>query len=538
MKKTLIFLPLFLGILLIISSILIPPVSATTSYYNHLQNPSFVYYTDYIEDGSFESGEFQPVVEYGNFSGTGSYELNYPNTGLYNIQLDSDEYLDYNLTTPLLGSDIVYAGFYGKMVVNVNINVTFFYDDDTHSSNASYAVNTWYTEVYFTDLLTVAKTVVMIRILRASGGVFYLDDMVLLVDDGDGQDSISATTKPWGISGSRSPIFSASDVLDIVDDFGRLDSYSLRYENEDGLGAGQGIQYLDTDLIHFVDCYVYTADSTELYIECYLTYSDGSYDTKYEYFNTNGTWTYINFGQSWISEGKLIKSCFFFVSVYNSFTGTHHAFDGKIYIDDVGIWSTVEYGFTRFSFSIIPFPIESGISYFKTYCQTTYTMNINIYNSTSGEMDEEGDWYLSDAFGSQSGEMENGFFQITLNKRTYTISPYTLETIALTVITNSSVFNVELLSYWYSIEGGSVTDLDSTVTSDFMFLFIFIVIPSMFLAVILKSVGIPVIGFLAGLTIMSSIGNIVGIINVWFLFVMVLVCALLILAMLKKGMYT
>ena len=134
--------------------------------------------------------------------------------------------------------------------------------------------------------------------------------------------------------------------------------------------------------------------------------------------------------------------------------------------------------------------------------------------------------------------MTNGFFQINLNKRTYTISPYTLEILALTVITNSSVFSVEILSYWYPTEGVSETDIDTTVTTDFMFLFIFIVIPSMFLAVILNSVGLPVIGFLSGLTIMSAIGNTVGIVDLWFLFVMVLVVILLILAMLKRGLYT
>jgi len=70
-----------------------------------------------------------------------------------------------------------------------------------------------------------------------------------------------------------------------------------------------------------------------------------------------------------------------------------------------------------------------------------------------------------------------------------------------------------------------------------MIIFIFIVVPSMFLALIMKSVGLPTIGFLSGLIIMSSIGRLAGIIPIWFLFVMVLVIILLIITMVKRGNY-
>jgi len=547
MKKTKIVFPAFLGILLMISLLFTSPVNATISYYNHIQNPSFLSYSNYIEDGGFESGSFESGVLYGNFSiftGSPSITTDRSNTGVYSFYGEGTTNLGiYNFTSPynnILGADIVsVTAYYYQMEAGINYAyMMFYYSDDTSLEvNLNATLNNW-VEVDFTSYVNNAKYLIAFSFGGGSGCQMGVDDVVLLVDDGGGQDSLSSDSTPWKAGGQRSSGYSLNDIVDIVDDVGRLDDYSLRYANEDGMGVLQGIPYLDTDLVHFIDCYVYTSDSTELYIEVLLTYSDGSYDSKYEYFNTNGTWTYINFGQSWISSGKTIKRCSFHVSVYSSYTGTYHAFNGEIYIDDVGIWSSVEYGFTRFSFSIIPIPIESGISYFKTYCQTTYTINVNIYNTTSGEMDEEGIYYYSDAFGSQTGDMINGFFQIVLNKRTYTLSPYTLETIALTVTTNSSVFSVEILSYWYPTEGVSVTDIDTTVTTDFMFLFIFIVIPSMFLAVILKSVGLPIIGFLSGLTIMSAIGNTVGIVDLWFLFVMVLVVILLILAMMKRGIYT
>ena len=74
--------------------------------------------------------------------------------------------------------------------------------------------------------------------------------------------------------------------------------------------------------------------------------------------------------------------------------------------------------------------------------------------------------------------------------------------------------------------------------ANLMLIFIFLFVPSMFLAMIMKSVGIPVIGFIAGLGIMTSIGVKVGLIDLWFLFVMVLVMVLLILSMVKRGIYT
>jgi len=68
MQKTKILFPLFLSILLMSSLFFTPSVNATISYYNHLQNPSFLNESNYIEDSSFESGAFESGLIYGNWS--------------------------------------------------------------------------------------------------------------------------------------------------------------------------------------------------------------------------------------------------------------------------------------------------------------------------------------------------------------------------------------------------------------------------------------------------------------------------------------
>lgn len=537
-KKTKTLIPIFFTLILISSLFFVNNVNATISYYNHIQNPSFLSITDYIEDGSFESGLFESGLFYGNWTSVGAgINSEYPHSGVYSVEMDTSEYILYNFTESLLVDDIVSMNGWCWAMATGTFGFRVDYTDESYDASPSIPFTSsqvWH-EYDFLGYLDNGKYLTSIKIYYPSTSTYW-DDINCLVDDGGGQDSISFDTTPWAISGQRSPSYSLNDILDIVEDVGRLDNSSLRFEHEDGEQAIQWLNYLETGYVHFIDAYVYTEDSTDIYIECEVRYSDGSYDSKYVHFDTNGTWTYINFGKSWVDDNKLIRLVSFGVSVYNYFTGTYQSFNGEVYIDDVGMWLALPSGRTKFNFDLVPYGIEEGSGYFKAYSFTSYVMNCYVYNITSGELNGNGTYRMSDNFGVKEGDIINGFFDIQLDKRGYYAEPHTLENIVITCIFSDEVFSINIIAYWYPIEGGieDVTGRDET-TLDFMFLFIFIFVPSIFLAGITQAVGIPMVGFISGLTIMTSIGRLAGFVPVWFLFVMVLVVVLLILAMLRNG---
>lgn len=540
-------LSLLLFSVLILGIFLTPNNINADSFYNWIQNPSFVQYTNYIEYGSFENAEWEEGEIYGNFTAGGSppdFSLTKANTGQYSLYYTVGESMFYNFTDSyeVLGSDVSSFTFWYNDVSNDDVRLTIYYTDET---NDLYDITTvtgeiW-TEYDATSLIDDSKTVDRIDITCISD-YFYLDDVVFMVDDGEGQDSLSFDTYPWKVSGQRSSDYSLNDIVDLETGFGRTDSSSLRYEHEDGEVTVQGIGYLDTNLIHYVDAYVYTATSTSLYIECVLEYSDGTEDSKYVYFNTNGSWTYVNFGVSWIDNNKLVDSIYFAVSVYSYYTGTYQSFNGVVYIDDVGLWSSVPRGYSRFTFDLVPVSIDEGITYFKAYSQNNYIMNCYVYNET-GYLSQNGTYTFSDSFGVKDGDITNGFFDVQLDIRTFTTSPYKLENIVINCIFDDEILTVSILAYWYPVGGGTDEGIDTGdaeetgnfILNFFMYGLFFIAIPLTIVFYVggFQNPSLGMSAFVGAETLMGAITLSMGFINIWFMTVIIIVDIVIIVAMLK-----
>ena len=542
-KTKILIFPIFLG--LILGLFLIPNNVNADSFYNWIQNPSFVQYSDYIEYGGFENAEWEDGEVYGNWTGDCAFSLANPHIGQYSAYASIPaKYVRYDLveTYYTLGSDIEELSYWGGDSVN-QYKIFIYYEDTTYEEELlNYDAGWQYIDL--TSFISSNKIVVAFRI-EGNGAGYYVDDVVLMVDDGEGQDSLSFDTFPWKVSGQRSTGYSLNDIVDLDNTIGRTDSSSLRYEHEDGEHTRQGIGYLDTNLVHYVDAYAYTDDSTQLYIECIIEYSDGTEDSKYVYFNTDGSWTYINFGVSWIDDNKLIDDISFGVSVYSYYTGTYQSFSGVVYIDDVGLWSSVPRGYSRFAFDLVPVSIDEGITYFKAYSQSEYVMNCYVYNET-GYLSQNGTYRFSDSFGVKDGDITNGFFDIQLDVRTFTTSPYKLENIVITCFLDDEILTVSILVYWYPIEGGAGEGIDTgdaeetgnLLVNFFMYGTFFIAIP-LTITFYVGGANNPSLGisaFVASETLMGAIALSIGFINMWFMIAILVLDVLLIFAMVKGRM--
>ena len=509
-------------------------VNATINYYNHIQNPSFLSMSNYIEDSGFESGLFEQGLVYGNWTVEGqsipaSILLDYGHTGLYGLSFGeagaSSSYIfaeEYNGT---LGSDVEKFYFFGYSGgASTEMKVQFNYTDSSISWFAyecGVAMSWIKIDVLAEENLHASKYIQSIKFVLYTTGYFRIDDVYFLVDDGGGQDSLGKYTTFW-YREAKNPLYTVSSIdMGFNSTFGRLDNSSVYSRLYHKAYLRQSINYLDTDYIHYVSGFFYSNYGSEVGIRCIIGYTDGTISYKIENISADSTWEYVNFGKSFINTNKYINKVSFDVYSYIS---------DAVYFDDVGLWASVELGYTRFGYTLSPYPISISYTSFHAYQQVQYIMSCYLYNA-SGGLSENGTYQFSDNMGFTTGDFENGIFSYVLTKRVSTQNFD--EEITITIILTEEVINFQISATWQYVEAEDGVDVTSEVITNFMFLFIFIFVPSLFLAGITATVGIPIVGFISGLTMMTSIGKIVGIVPLWFLFVMVLVVALLILAMIK-----
>ena len=545
MKKTITLFSFFLIFLLITINFSINDVNAV-SYYNHIQNPSFLSYSNWCEDGGFESGEFDSGVKYGNWSegdATATFSLVEPNTGVYCMRLSGMEVsVWYNLTDDysVLGADIVSFTFYFKYDTE-NIKVKIHYSDYSFDFIDGFGIegSVWFLRDV-TSTINDAKYVVAFEVVTVNQGVpvAWLDDFVLLVDDGGGQDSLSMTTQPWYMLGTY-----PSSQIYISDSFGRLDNSSLRLSMSTTYRVGQYISYLDSNYIHFVSCYAYSALNASEYdmgITVTILYSDRTTNTKTKYLEAeDASWEYLNFGSSWIDSNKYI------IQIRFSVAETDLSPEKTIYIDDVGLWASVAYGWSRFSFTLSPNPISKGTFDFEAYQNTIYTFCGYVYNISNGEMNENGTYSFTDSFGYKSGNLVNGQFNVTLSKRKSTSDVMT-EMIGVTIVIPESgeVLGFTITGYWYKTEveeppEKEVEDFFGTAEGqNWMLLFIMLFVPTMVLVGGLKDYVPPHISFVCGFSLMVGVTRTTmpKLMPLWLLFVCVIVIALLLFATVKRWM--
>ena len=534
-KKPLIIFSLFFAFVLVSSLFFVNNVSAD-SFYNWIQNPSFVKYTDYIEYGGFENNAWDDGDVYGNwsiYSSTPLFSLNKPHTGQYSIWLyGAGEGMQYNFTDAyeVLGSEIIIASLFFYQASNDDLDIKIYYTDATFSdySSESYAQDVW-TYLDFTSYFTISKTVDYI-VIYTSGDTLYVDDVVFFVDDGEGQDSLTGASTPW----YGRILVILPDGIELVDNFGRLDNYSCEF-TENALGfdnwIAQDVNYLETEYVHFVNLYYYTVDSTNMSIIITLFYQDGSSSSREKDLDVDSSWIELNFGSSFISESKQIVDIEILVDGVES--------GDILYIDDIGLWASVSVDYTMFEFTVTPSADVKSSSGCFIRTGVTYLFNFYLYNSTMG-LSYNGTFALVDATGYTNGTMILGTFDYMVTPRLY-IAEYTYEYFAITITTTDTVYSYSILVVFKNIEGGvpddGITDIDADFMTNWVVIAIVLLMPSLMFASIGASISpsMGIISFIGGLTIMGGISLTIHLINVWFMFAIIIVDILLIVGMLKGG---
>jgi len=409
---------------------------------------------------------------------------------------------------------------------------------DSNNYNTGENENTW-AVIDFTDLIDSSKYIEYISFRDEDGDSanLFIDDFVLLVDDGEGQDEIVfGGNNHWQLgqtSSDYAPYFGHINTA-----FGRIDNTSCQLDSPyETYKIIQYVDYLDSDTVHYINVYVYGANVSDGEgIKIKLLYSDSSTDEKTVLATGDGSsWEELNFGKSWIDSDKYIT----LIYIYPVFDGEAGSFN----IDDFGLWSSLPYGYSKFQFTISPQPIEKGSYDFNAYSQTTYTFTGYFYNVTDLSLSINGTYQISDSFGLHTGNMINGLFSLQLNERAYTGSPYTLETLSVTIITDDEIFNVGISAYWYPVSGGAGETVGE-VTGDFLTNWF---IYAVFLLVIPISITVYVGGavnpnpllllvtFLGAETLMTAISLSIGLVDLWFMLVVIIMDVMIILGLMKSG---
>lgn len=513
----------------------VPDGVGAVSYYNLLDNSSFAQYTDYVEDGSFESGLFNQGVTYGNWSDTldhfdPEFSLVRAHTGVYSMYLEvnavNTDSCYYNITyggNGVLGADLYNVTFWCYKDTALSTNYTFYYSDSTSEEFSFSPTSDTWVEVCAIDDVNIAKYVTGFEIEAYSFPDVWIDDVSILVDDGDAQDSLTMNSQPWEATDSSAVTYS---LFDLVDNHGRLDDFSLRCQTpfDDDWGVLQRTDYFDSDWIHYINCYVWSFSDVEVGIRCYIGYADGSYDIKDEYTSdAYGSWVELNFGGSWVDSGKEIV----FVR-FNALTLGY-----EYYLDDVGLWSMYEADYTRFTYLLSPSAREMTATTFVCYQRQTYQFYGYFANST-GDLVNNGTVSVVTSFGSSNVNMSLGCFNFTLQQRLGSETFY--EDIGLLVSVTDSGFE-EVVSYsiqaeWDYVGGGSSGStgvIDSGIQADFVTMlstYLVIGLPALLLGIVTKNTMAMIFGMVIGL----SAGYAVGLVDIWLIILMGVISIVLLYA--------
>jgi len=524
--KTKAFIISLFFVVLVCGVFFVKPVGAD-SFYNWLQNPSFIIFEDFIEYGGFENAGWEEGKVYGNWSissGSPTFSLAKPHTGQYSMKCDTGGAgVYYKLTSDyyILGSDIEELGVWFWSSNNLNFDYAFYYTDGTSDvyNDGTHAENIWAYKDISGDI-DVSKVLKWFKLYSSSTNIFF-DDVVFMVDDGEGQDDITPNSSPWFRN-----IIPFVPLVGLSDTFGRIDNTSV-YMYGEGNCIVQDISLLDSNEVHFLDLYYYTEDSTDSSLKAIIYYEDGSSDYKIKDLTVNDTWTYINFGVSFIASDKFIKKVSFMVNGCSD----------NIYVDDVGLWSKLEVGFSRFEFSTIPASTQKTSTGCMLSTSVQYVMSCYLYNNTGG-LSFNGTYVLTDSTGSTSGNMTNGYFSYTVTVRTYTSDQ--IELFAIRIVTETNVYNfvITIIFDYVPSGAGDVSVTDDFLTNWFIYAIFLVVIPIAMTAYISNlgenaSSVLMLVTFLGSETLMSAISLSIGLIDTWFMLVVIIVDVLIILGLMK-----
>lgn len=542
LKKTRYLIPFFF-VLLIISSLFMNSAVGAIPKYNHILNPSFALYENFIEDGSFESGAFEMGVQYGNFSiavGTPDIKAwDYRKSGVYSLYYIVDgEAVFYNLTSYywVYGADVESFSFWMNCTVGGTgkFYVDFIYTDN---STTIFDINVTINELVYYQLdisnLEGGSIIWSVRLRSVGNTGKWVDNIQFMVDTGsNSQDEITLTSSPWFLGQTPdSPFGHINEVL------GYTDNTSVQMDTAYfPRNIVQNIGYLDSDSIEYIDLWVHGADNAlGEGVIMDLVYSDRSVSSKSEVALGNGSiWENLNFGHSWINPNKYV------VQILIRAMGSSQAFN----IDDVGIWSTLKLNTRRFSFSITPNPISVGVFNFEAYQGISYTMHCYIWDDDN-LLTENGTYIIDDKLGVYQGSFTNGTLTHELSSRSGVVGFYEQITFVFIMGDGVEIMEFEITAWWeYAPDEPPIVDEDyiqpwigTQAGTNFMVMMFMVFVPSMILGLEFNQRrGSGLLGFMIGLAIMSSIAYLSGFMPLWFLFVMVIAFVVFILHSLRGGL--
>lgn len=540
MKKFSKFLIPFFIFVIILN--LIPFSVNAQSYYNWLESPSFSGYSNWCEDGGFESGVFNSGEVYGNWSiyaGVPSFESNptYIQSGVYSIKCENNEFLWFNFTDGYqpYGSDIVSLSisWYQPASSSEPIFKPFYSDGTTGSQYYfDYLGEDAYYTADFKSNITDGKILVAFW-LGTQTYTTYFDDVTISIDDGSAQTEITEDSTPWYLGGSYLYGFGA-----INDVYGRTDTNSVVLSGSTTYKLYQSLDYLYASEVHYIDMYVMGDGSNETgSIGCYVLYADRTSDSKEVEYSSETGWNYINFGSLWLDDTKLIIAVAFYVAEFPTYAG------GTLLCDDFGVWVTESSAYSRFSYSVSPSPIGYNSYTFSGYYGVQYTITGYVYNAT-GFLVNDGIYQITHSLGSSSGVINEGVFNITLASRSGSANGQAELIGFIFTMNNSEVIAVTLTVYWYSgsgdIDSGIDVDINTAQLNDWFMYAIFLVVIPLGMTIYVGGSNekfqnplLMLITFLGMETLMSTISLAIGLVNVWFMLVIIIVDVLIILGLMR-----
>lgn len=564
MKKSIIIIITIFCTCLIFLNFINVPVGSAVSYYNWIKGSEMETTTNQIEDGGFESGDFNSGVLYGNWSikaGTPYFVTTFRRSGVNCMRVESGESVFYNFTDAIFGADIESFEFYVySSDLNKHIDVYLYYSDSSSyflDDKSIGGEDDWFIQ----DILSYVDEGKYLTAFSIDYDdiLFYIDDCFLGIEDEYSQEQYDVDTYPWRVTGLLSyyqsigytdfPTFLPfityrmypSGALVDVDNIGHnlvwgRESNGSGYIGYDESTAQfvQDIDYLDSDSVHYVDLWAYTENDGEVSIKINIIYSDRTYDSKTVELTEKDDWEHLNFGGSWIDDNKYIVQVQISLDDY---------FAGYVNIDDIGIWSSLPSNSYRFTFTVSPSPLSQTSIGFNAYMGQTYTFTGYLWD-INGELTENGTVTISHNYGSTVATLSSGIFTFTINPRSGT-SDFT-EQLGISVNNGDIVELYELTVQWiYTSGGGGGKGEEERANNLFDWLIMFIVI---FLPALLFAGGIyennqqpdsmhisPIFGLVAGLVLSIGIGVYTSLVPLWILILMIVALVVLIAGMVIKN---
>lgn len=503
-------LPLIFLIVILLGAL---PQANSQTFYNWLENPNFSSLLNLNEDTSFESNSFASGTTYGNWTETGGsvFSSANPNTNTYHIRMQSADNLIYtfNPSYVILGADFDEFSCYADGTVGQTFRFYVYYNDSSDTHEHFTWTETGYE--YFdlsSAIQTPSKYVSSVKVYQETAITSDFDDFTFSYDAGTGQTEIGMYSVPWYLGGTYPTYIDLNTVT------GYQDTVSMSFSTSSLYRIYQDTPYLPASDVQYVSCYALT--ETDNYasvgVTCYILYSDRTTDTKTVNLSNNDTWVEVNFGQSFLDDGKYIVR----VGFSCAYSGTT-----SLLCDNFGIWGNKADPPTRFDFSVSPEPTQQSTFSFTAYQGVVHTFTGNLYNSTGSKV-ENGTFIVTTDTGTSNGTITNGVFTFTLSARTGLMDYY--EEIGITCdITDpaSDSFATTITALWDKTGSSNNNTSSSDQIADYLGIFLVVFLPALALggglATNKETSSLAPMGFVAGLVIGVLMAVLTGFIPSWSL---------------------